>query len=209
MADNSDFYQQYDSIIPTICDGYARFLEAGAAAVPADVKSIYDIGIGTGSFSLAVRKRNSGVFVYGRDINSELVKVAQGRLPGSEITEGDAFENPLPKADYAISSLVTHHLSDADRREMLLRVARIGRGFVNFDLALFDGKNKDDLLKSALEFASLTFRDNNTLERIAEEIRENDNPMPLDLHREIFESAGFRFNVLEKKFPYAVYSVTN
>lgn len=206
MTNKDEFYSNYDIIIPKVCPNYYLALNLGASAIPKNVKSVCDLGIGTGNFSFAVRERIPGVVIYGRDLQPELLEIAQSKLPDAILECKDAFSSPLPDAEYFISSLMFHHLDSDEREDKLVKIARAGRGLVNFDLALFEGKTKGDLLESSLDFARSSFGPED-LEKMATEISENDNPMELEEHRRIFESAGFKFGLLYKRFPHVVYSV--
>ena len=206
MTSNDEFYANYDIIIPKICPDYHLALNLGASAVPKDAKSICDLGIGTGNFSFAVKKQISGITIYGRDLQPKLLEIAQDKLPNAILEYKDAFASSLPDAEYFISSLMFHHLSTDEREDKLLKIARAGKGLVNFDLALFEGKTKKDLLETSLDFARNSLGPED-LEKMATEISENDNPMELEEHRRIFESAGFKFGLLYKKFPHVIYFV--
>jgi len=206
MTNKDEFYSNYDIIIPKVCPNYHLALNIGASAVPKDVGSICDLGIGTGNFSFAVREQIPGVLIYGRDLQPKLLEIAQRKLPDAILECRDAFSSPLPDAGYFISSLMFHHLDSDEREDKLVKIARASRGLVNFDLALFGGKTKEDLLESSLDFAKDSLGPED-LEKMATEILENDNPMELEEHRRIFESAGFKFNLLYKKFPHVAYSV--
>jgi hypothetical protein len=206
MTSENEFYSNYDKIVSKICSCYQEALDVGAAAVPRNVSSVCDLGIGTGNFGLAVKRRIPDVVIYGRDLQPKLLEIARIKIPDAVLEYKDAFCLPFPDVEYFVSSLMFHHLGDSEREDKLLSVAFASKGLVNFDLALFDGKNKKDLLESCLDFAGKSFCKKD-LERMAYEIEENDNPMDLEEHRRIFEGAGFNFNLLYKNFPYVVYSV--
>lgn len=179
MADSKDFYTRYDELIPLICEPYIKFLELGAASIPFTTRSICDVGIGTGNFSLAVRRRIPHVSIRGVDFNTSFAGIARKKLGKVTIEEKDAFNGPLPPAEYVITSLTLHHLANEDRDFKLLRLLNGKKGLVNMDIALWNGKTKQDAITAILGFAKKHFAPED-MKNIAYEIETKDNPMELD-----------------------------
>ena len=202
-----DFYNKYDEIITRICKPYWRFLELCVNAVPNDIKSVCELGIGTGNFSYLLRSRFPDILIYGIDKNKEFIEIARKKLDNTILENRDVFEKELPKVDYFISSLMLHHLKEG-REEKLLKIANSGKGFINFDLATFEDKNKEDIIKNVLQYArSNNFREED-LEEIASEIEQRDNPMCLYEQKDLFEKNNLNFKILEKDFPFVAYQVS-
>ena len=205
MVNVQDFYSNYDVIIRQICRNYDSSLELGARNLPVDVGSVCDLGIGTGNFSLAVRRIYPTVPITGVDNNTNFIEIARSKLPDVKIDNRNLFNCYLPKADYFISSLTLHHLNPKDREEKIKRWLSNCRGFINFDIALSDGKTKQDVIDSIVDFSRGSFPDVQSLEAIASEIRSNDNPSDVEEERKIFESVGFNFQIISQDFPFFLY----
>lgn len=204
MLTAKDFYTNYDTIIPLICRPYNKFLEIGSAAVPKDVRSICDLGIGTGNFSVAIRKLSPNIIIHGIDRNEDFLRIANNKIHGLKIYKRDLFESEFPKVGYIVSSLTTHHFDSKTRKDKLAKIASRANGFINFDMALFDTYNLDDAIEKIIWFAKHSYS-GRELEEIARVTKESDNPMSLEEQRELFESMGLKFEVLVMDFPFAVY----
>ena len=206
MITREQFYKDYDVMMHKVCEPYQEFLSVGAKAVPKDAKSIYDLGIGTGNFSLAVQSRIPNIKVYGIDTDQRAINIAKTKVKNAEIYCGEFFSRPFPKADYFISSLATHHLDVQTRIQKLTKIAASAKGFINFDMFLRNGDTLEDALTPILNFAKRHFN-KQEIKEITKEIQLNDNPMQLDEQEKLFRSLGLEFNILAEQWPYAVYSI--
>ena len=205
MIDKEKFYSEYDNVMPGLCKPYGDFFKVGAEAVPEDVRSICDLGIGSGNFSLEVVQRIPSVEVYGIDLDGGALKIAKEKIPGATLYERDFFSEPLPKSDYIISSLATHHFSSEERLERLEQIARNGKGFVNFDMFLMNKNDLDKTVGLILEHVRKFHSDKESLDNVEYELRENDNIMSLDIQGDLFRKIGMEFEVLARDAPWAVY----
>ena len=207
MGNRQDFFDQYDVMMPRFCKPYSKFLKIGANAIPGNFKSLYDLGIGTGNFSEEVRKRMPSIKIYGVDIDPMQIEKARTKLEDATLYCGDMFSVPFPKVDCIISSMATHHFDTDTRREKLIKIAESSKLFVNFDMVLFPKYNFHETIKSISGFTRMNFLPEDAKE-IEREMLERDNPMPLEEKIELFESSGFKFNILAAEVPYIVYSVS-
>jgi trans-aconitate methyltransferase len=207
MGDRQDFFDKYDLMMPKFCKPYVRFLKIGARAVPESVKSIYDLGIGTGNFSAEVKKKVPEVKIYGIDLDVKQLEKARLKLRDAELYCCDIFSRPFPKVDCIISSMVTHHFKTEKRKEQLIEIARNSWLFVNFDMVLFPGYDFERTINKISEFTKKNFLLEDALE-IEKEMKERDNPMPLEEKINLFESNNFDFKILAQEIPYIVYRVS-
>ncbi len=117
------------------------FVERALRGMPADRPvTIVDIGFGDGDMLRALARRlrsRRAVRLVGYDINPRSAPAAQVRTPPAlaiDYRTGDAFaSDPDEPFDLIISSLVAHHMADADIVRFLRWMeGRAGRGwFVN------------------------------------------------------------------------------
>lgn len=126
---------------PLIIDSVAR----------ADPSVIVDLGCGTGSLTIPLAKR-TGARVVGIDGDPEVLAIAAAKPGGQRVewTEGLVDQLPLAEgeADFAVSSLVFHHLPLATKRAALaeaMRVLRPGGRLIIADWAA----PKDPLMSAA------------------------------------------------------------
>lgn len=107
------------------------------------VVTLLDVGCGYGDMLRAVRrfaaKRRIAVRLIGMDLSRDVVEVARQATPDEDDIEyrvGDVFALKLPEqVDFIISSLVTHHMTDAEI-ERFLRWMEVTarRGWFIYDL---------------------------------------------------------------------------
>ena len=205
MGVREDFDGNYDVVVKKFCRPYDRFFGVGADAVPKDVGSVCDLGIGSGNFSVEVAKRILGVEIYGIDMSRDALDNARVKLPDARLYEREFFDGLLPETDYVISSLATHHFSDDERLARFEQIARNGRGFVNFDMFLMDWNNLDDSIRLILDYVRNFVSDNESLRAVEHEVRTKDNLALLSEQQKLFEGLGMRFDVLASDAPWAVY----
>jgi 2-polyprenyl-3-methyl-5-hydroxy-6-metoxy-1,4-benzoquinol methylase len=97
------------------------FIDAALRATPPDsVPTVLDVGFGDGDMLRAIRKlcdrRGRSARLIGIDLNPRSEPVAAAKSPPAmaiEYRTGDAFAFPEP-LDIIVSSLVTHHMDDAE-----------------------------------------------------------------------------------------------
>jgi trans-aconitate methyltransferase len=205
MGIASEFYSDYDRVIPQVCKPYWEFIGVAARAVAPDTRSICEVGIGTGNLSCQIRRRLPDVCVIGLDSNQQFLEIARGRIKNVALQKMDVFAEPIADADYVVSSLTLHHLPLDIAAAKLAEIANHGaHGFINFDLALWDGKTKEDAIEKILAYACLNFNEEDIRE-VRREVEAKDNPLELSVHREALASVGMGFNILARQFPFVVY----
>jgi ubiquinone/menaquinone biosynthesis C-methylase UbiE len=90
-----------------------------------------DVGSGTGTFALALKRRRPDAQVIGVDGDEEILALARAKpgAAGIEWREGLAQELPVEtgSADVVTTSLVIHHLLPEDKRAALAEMKRVLR----------------------------------------------------------------------------------
>jgi ubiquinone/menaquinone biosynthesis C-methylase UbiE len=93
---------------------------------PNGEEKILDFGCGTGTLTLMIKQAGAGCFVYGIDIDPQVLEIAQrkARRDGVDVhlIRYDGVTLPFPEGNFdkLVSSLVLHHLSH-DEKNLLLR----------------------------------------------------------------------------------------
>src|SRR5438093_7602838 len=98
-----------------------------------NTQQILDLGCGTGTLTLQIKRAFPHAEVRGIDGDPKILKIARAKTQraGLEIAldEGMAFALPYPDAtfDRVVSSLVLHHLTAGDKRRSCAEVFRVLR----------------------------------------------------------------------------------
>src|SRR5215471_1695909 len=108
---------EYDRIIRTYIPHYDESrgvqLDLLAAALAPGANRIIDLGGGTGSLAEAILDRFSQCSVLVRDIDREMLSLAQARLSrfGNRLeVEAGSFDDPLPRVDAVVAAFALHHI---------------------------------------------------------------------------------------------------
>jgi ubiquinone/menaquinone biosynthesis C-methylase UbiE len=102
-------------------------------AAPAAGQRILDLGCGTGTLAIQVKRRAPGAEVVGLDADPEMLGRAREKAERAgaelELTEGFSTELPFEDAsfDRVISTLFFHHLDPEPKRETARQIARVLR----------------------------------------------------------------------------------
>lgn len=110
----------------------AAFRESMLAAMSAGPppSDILDIGCGTGSFAIMLKRQFPAARVVGMDADEEALGSARRKASplhfDIELRRGDARQPPFPDAsfDAACASLFFHHLADSDKLAVLCELHR-------------------------------------------------------------------------------------
>ena len=101
---------------------------------------VLDIGCGTGTLTVLLKKQFPSVEVFGADIDSAALGIAEekARKEGVDIIFQQCGADSLPFAtssfDHGVSSLLLHHLSLGTKRATLREIARVLRPGAKFHL---------------------------------------------------------------------------
>jgi trans-aconitate methyltransferase len=116
---------EYDARIRTFIPDYDVMLDAGAAVVPPDVRTIVDLGTGTGALAALCLARAPGARVVGIDADAEILQSAARRLGDAATFVNDSFlRAKLPPCDAVVASLALHHIRTRSAKLALYRRVR-------------------------------------------------------------------------------------
>lgn len=90
---------------------FGRILSSGA-------KNVLDIGFGTGT--LTAKLYECGLEVFGQDFSRQMIDLAQAKMPGARLYQGDFSRGLVPelreqKYDAIVATYSLHHLTDPEK----------------------------------------------------------------------------------------------
>ncbi|MDQ3954905.1 MAG: class I SAM-dependent methyltransferase [Actinomycetota bacterium] len=112
---------------------YVELQDQVAAATKglAPVRSILELGTGTGETARRVLANHPGARLTGIDVSDDMLAVAREALPADRIKAllVSGIQDPLPKGpfDLAISALAVHHLQGPAKADLFRRLADVLR----------------------------------------------------------------------------------
>jgi ubiquinone/menaquinone biosynthesis C-methylase UbiE len=128
---------EYDARIRTFIPYYEEMLDAATAALAAagrPIRTVIDLGTGTGALAERVAAAHRRARIVGLDEDEGMLKMAERRLPRrrSTLIHGDFVTATLPPADAVTASLALHHIERRRTKIALYRRIRsaLGRGGV-------------------------------------------------------------------------------
>src|SRR3954447_15117072 len=123
-------------------------------AAPAAGQRILDLGCGTGTLAIQVKRREPGAEVAGLDADPEMLAQAERKAERAgvevELTEGFSTELPYEDAsfDRVLSTLFFHHLDPEPKRRTAREIARVLRTGGELHVADW-GKPSDPVMAAA------------------------------------------------------------
>ncbi len=96
-----------------------------------DNDMIIDIGSGTGTLAIMIKKSNPKLIVTGVDADAQIISIAEKKLAieGVKVSFEAAMSNNLPFKDESyeccFSSLFFHHLTDEDKSKTFIEIFRV------------------------------------------------------------------------------------
>jgi trans-aconitate methyltransferase len=116
--------REYDRRIRTFIPNYETMLDEAARALPDRVKTIVDLGVGTGALSARCTRYLPTVQIVGIDADADMLPLARRRLgPKATLRHHTFARGELPAADAFVASLALHHVRT--RRARLALFVRI------------------------------------------------------------------------------------
>ena len=200
------------SLIPLYDELIAEVAGAlGHAARP--VRTIVDLGIGTGALAQACLEHAPGARIWGIDADPDMMAVARQRLGQRSrrvtMTAGSFLDEALPSCDAMVASYSLHHIRS--RRAKLafyrrcFRALRPGGVLINGDCAPAStarGFARD--LDVWFTHLAKTFGSRAKGRRVYESWAEEDTYVPLAEEIRLLERAGFAVDVPWRRSPFAV-----
>ena len=104
---------------------------------------VLDLGCGTGTLTIMIKKAHPGSEVVGIDGDPQILEIARQKAKATsksiQFDEGMAYKLPYPdnSFDRVVSSLVFHHLTAQDKARSLVEIYRVLKPNGEFHLADF------------------------------------------------------------------------
>jgi tRNA (cmo5U34)-methyltransferase len=195
----------YDELIAEV----ARALDHAARPV----RTIVDLGIGTGALARACLDRVPGARVWGIDADGDMMAIARARLGRLSrrvtMTTGSFLDETLPSCDAMVASYSLHHIRTRVAKQVFYRrcyrALRPGGVLINGDCAPAStarGFARD--LDVWFSHLSQTFGSRARARRVYESWADEDVYLPLAQENELLKRAGFAVDVPWRRSPFAV-----
>src|SRR4029453_12955432 len=207
---------KYDAHIRSLIPLYDELIAEVARALDhamRPVRTVVDLGIGTGALARACLEPAPAARVWGIDADAEMMAIARTRLGRLShrvtMTTGSFLEEALPSCDAMVASYSLHHIRT--RRAKLafyrrcFRALRPGGVLINGDCAPAStarGFARD--LDVWLTHLAKTFGSRAKGRRVYESWAEENPYVPLAEEVRLLERAGFTVDVPWRRSPFAV-----
>ena len=211
----------YDVKIRALIPLYDELIPEAAAALrlaPRPVRTIVDLGVGTGALALAclnvaLRHHSGQARIWGIDADDSMMAIARRRLGRHasrvEFVHGSFTDTALPRCDAIVASYALHHIRSTRAKQVFYKkcfqALRPGGVLVNGDCmpASTSGGFARDL---EVWFTHLgkSFGGRAGGRKIYESWADEDVYVPLADEITMLERAGFAVDVTWRKSPFAV-----
>lgn len=200
------------SLIPLYDELIAEVAGAlGHAARP--VRTIVDLGIGTGALARACLESAPRARVWGIDADADMMAIARTRLGHlsrrATMTRGSFLDTALPPCDAIVASYALHHIRSSREKQAFYRrcyrALRPGGVLINGDCAPSStsrGFARD--LDVWFTHLAKTFGSRARGRRVYESWADEDVYVPLADEIRLLEGAGFAVDVPWRRSPFAV-----
>jgi ubiquinone/menaquinone biosynthesis C-methylase UbiE len=206
----------YDASIRTLIPLYDELIAEvaralGHAARP--VRTVVDLGIGTGALARACLARVPAARVWGIDSDPAMMETARARLGNQSrhvtMTTGSFLDEPLPSCDAMVASYSLHHIRTQRAKlafyRRCYRALRPGGVLINGDCAPAStsrGFARD--LDVWFSHLGKTFGSRARGRRVYESWADEDTYVPLADEVRLLQRAGFVVDVPWRRSPFAV-----
>ncbi len=209
---------EYDGLIRKLIPNYQLMIEALITAIPFSAEQsveVADLGCGTGTVALAVKKAYPRAVLTCVDLSGRMLDMARIKLddPGARFVQDDFYHLHFDRTyDVIVSSLALHHLeTDHDKLafyQKIFNALNSGGIFINADVVLAS----DPILQEKFLEHWWSFMRNNVP---AEEVenkwkltyRNEDRPASMTRHLEMLKEVGFsETEIVWKWYNFSVYT---
>jgi ubiquinone/menaquinone biosynthesis C-methylase UbiE len=208
--------EKYDTRIRSLIPLYDELIaEVAGALVHAarPVRTVVDLGIGTGALARACLERAPGARIWGIDADAGMMAIARARLGRLSrrvtMTTGSFMDAPLPSCDAMVASYSLHHIRTTRAKlafyRRCYRALRPGGVLINGDCAPAStprGFARD--LDVWFAHLGKTFGSRAKGRRVYESWADEDTYVPLAEETRLLERAGFNVDVPWRRSPFAV-----
>jgi tRNA (cmo5U34)-methyltransferase len=207
---------KYDTRIRSLIPLYDELIAEAARALghaARPVRTVVDLGIGTGALARACLDRAPGARIWGIDADPDMMAIARTRLGRLSrrvtMTTGNFLDEALPSCDAIVASYALHHIRTT--REKLTfyrrcyRALRRGGVLINGDCAPASTP-RGFVSDLDVWFAHLgkSFGSRAQGRRVYESWAEEDTYVPLADEIRLLRRAGFTVDVPWRRSPFAV-----
>jgi ubiquinone/menaquinone biosynthesis C-methylase UbiE len=207
---------KYDARIRSLIPLYDQLIAEAARALDhaaRPVKTIVDLGIGTGALARACLERAPGARIWGIDADPAMMTTARTRLGRLArrvtMTTGSFLDEPLPSCDAMVASYSLHHIRTTRAKlafyRRCYRALRPGGVLINGDCAPAStprGFARD--LDVWFTHLGKTFGSRARGRRVYESWADEDTYVPLAEEIRLLERAGFSVDVPWRRSPFAI-----
>ena len=207
---------KYDARIRSLIPLYDELIAEAARALghaARPVRTVVDLGIGTGALARACLDSAPGARVWGIDADPDMMAIARTRLgrqsPRVTMTTGSFLDEPLPSCDAMVASYSLHHIRTTRAKlafyRRCYRALRPGGVLINGDCAPAStprGFARD--LDVWFTHLGKTFGSRAKGRRVYESWADEDVYVPLAEEIRLLERAGFTVDVPWRRSPFAV-----
>lgn len=143
------FLPLYDPVVELLGGGAARAALIAQGKL-SSAERVLDLGCGTGTMAIQIRKQFPGIGIVGLDPDPKALARARRKAEreGLAIPFDQGFGDELPYAtasfDRVFSSLMLHHLEAADRANTLREVRRVLRAGGEFHMMDFEARGDQE-----------------------------------------------------------------
>lgn len=191
---------RYEGLVVRIVPQAQAFFDMCLSFVPQGQLSILELGSGTGFATERLLRLNRQARITALDFSADMLAIARAKssLKTVQFLQGDIrAEWPTGRFDVIFTTLCLHHLTPAERREVLHRawdrLRRHGR-FINGDIFKPPTVWEERLLRERWRnhLSSRGLCRHEAAEMLAKRRRNLRNFDTLDAHRAALAAAGFR-----------------
>lgn len=200
---------EYDARIRTFIPDYEEMLDVAAEAIPAQVRTIVDLGIGTGALAARCSSKAKQARIVGVDVDPEIIKLAKRRL-GRRATflSGSFLGTEIPPCDVVVASFALHHVRAHHAKSKLyerIYAALAGDG-VLVTVDCHPAHDRDMARKQHQAWMAHLRNVYNKSEasRLLSSWAREDFYTPLEFELELIRRSGFAAEVLWRKGAFAV-----